>query len=70
MIERELQAVTGSERNQPAGDFWRHGLPFFVVPDVPLGASKAIGQRLLGQSQALPDRFEVVHPSIMSPTDN
>ena len=61
VVERDGQTPTRAEVDDLACHVWREGLASLVVTYVSLGATDAIGHRLLGNAEAFSDGLEVVH---------
>lgn len=65
VVVRKLKAKTCGKDNQTFGCVRRERLPSLVVVDIPLGATKTAGHRLLGDPQLLPYELKVMHAQLL-----
>lgn len=66
LIEAQAYTLGGCVVDQLLGSFGGHGLAFFVVADIRLGASDAIPKGCLSDAQQLADGFDLIHGDILA----
>lgn len=66
LIEAQSQATGGCVVDQFLCSFGWHGLAFFVVADIRLGAADAITEGCLCDAQQFADGFDLIHADILA----
>lgn len=70
MVKSDDQAICSAEVDDLARHVGRQGLTAFVVAHIPLSATDTVCQGLLRHVETFANGLEVVHASIISPTDS